>query len=102
MIVEELDPSFAHLGSFLKRWADTYPFTAECKGSVIRCRPEMIIVTSNYHPRDIWSDPAMLEPILRRFKCVEFKKLGDNWAGGVPCQNTEASTSTNTVSQFED
>jgi hypothetical protein len=57
----------------MKLWGDRFPFNGEIKGgSTGPIRPGIVIVTSNYHPRDIWTDPSDLEPILRRFNCVEF------------------------------
>lgn len=38
-------------------------------------RPQKLVITSNYHPKDIWADETTLEPILRRFKIVHFKRL---------------------------
>ena len=37
--------------------------------------PCKYIVTSNYHPKDIWHQNEDLVPILRRFKTIEFKCL---------------------------
>ena len=42
------------------------------KGGQITLRPQLIIVTSNYHPKEIWTSPKDLDPILRRFKCESF------------------------------
>lgn len=57
----------------LKRWADHYPFTAEVKGSATTIRPKQIIVTSNYHPDEIWpEDKMMKDAVMRRFKFVNF------------------------------
>lgn len=61
-------------------WADRYPFQAEIKtDSTGLIRPEIIVVTSNYSPEEIWGhDPAMVATIKRRFKVVEIVKLGDS------------------------
>eukprot|EP00965_Chrysotila_dentata_P001422 46367-Pleurochrysis_carterae.AAC.3 len=84
VLIEDFDRALSMLGHHMKIWADRYSFLAECKGKVLKIRPCLIIVTSNYHPSENWRDqPQTLPPILRRFKCVEFKVLGDTY------QNTE-------------
>lgn len=73
VIMEDFDKKHDVLGHHLKIWADRYAFPAEVKGSKVNLRPKTIIVTSNYHPQEIWTtDPQTLEPILRRFNVTHF------------------------------
>lgn len=74
VIIEDLDSIHHVLGHHLKIWADRYPFLAEVKGSAFKIRPKLIIVTTNYHPEEIWTDPRTLDPILRRFKTINFNQ----------------------------
>lgn len=67
VLIEDFSPSFGQsMEYFMKIWPDCYPFPAEIKNHITMIRPKKIIVTSQYHPNQIWKDEA-LEAILRRF-----------------------------------
>jgi len=68
VLLEDFDADHSKLLHFMKIWADRYPFPAEVKGGMLKIRPCNFIVTSNYHPREIWPLDKECEPILRRFK----------------------------------
>lgn len=82
VLMDDFDKKHEYMGYNLKIWGDRYAFIAETKGSSRMIRPKKIIVTSNYHPKDIWSDDTTLGPILRRFKVVRFMTLAESRASG--------------------
>ena len=77
VLIDDLDVKHDFMGYFLKIWADIYFFNAEVKGSTQPIRPKRIIVTSNYHPNQVWTDENTLQPLLRRFKVTRFASLVD-------------------------
>lgn len=96
-LLEDLDKDHHYMGFHLKIWADRYAFSPETKGSSLMIRPKHIIVTSNYHPKEIWNDKSTLEPILRRFKIVRFLSLSETiFQGGDEEQRAHYLTTTNT------
>lgn len=74
-IIEDFDKVHSVLGHHLKIWGDRYAFPGEIKGYQINIRPKKIIVTSNYHPNEIWTDSATIDPILRRYKIIKFSQF---------------------------
>lgn len=70
VIIDDLDKYHVKMGYYLKVWADHYSFPAQIKGGQMMARPKKIIITSNYHPNEIWTDDQTVQPILRRFKLV--------------------------------
>lgn len=68
--LEDLDKYQVKWGGLLKRLADRWPMQASLKGSMAYIRPKYVVVSSNYAIDDIWTDPATLEPLQRRFVSI--------------------------------
>lgn len=74
--IEEWSPKNEITSSFLKIWADRYPFTAKIKGGTLqKIRPKKIIVLSNYTIEECFPNTQDLGPIKRRFKVKHFINL---------------------------
>lgn len=70
--IEDIDKFQVKWGGFLKRIADKWPMMASIKQSMRYIRPLRVVVTSNYHPEQIWVDDLnTTEPIMRRFKVIQ-------------------------------
>lgn len=74
--IEEWSPKNECTASFLKIWADRYPFPAQIKGgSLKKIRPRKIIVLSNYTIDQCFEKAEDRDPIKRRFKVVHFPNM---------------------------
>lgn len=72
VLLDDLDTPM--LGHYLKIWMDKWPCTGETKGGTVALRHKRFIVTSNYHPRDLWHEDLVLaQAVLRRCIIKEFK-----------------------------
>lgn len=70
VVLDDLDTGV--LGHYIKIWADRWGCSGEVKGGTIPLLYRVFIVTSNYHPMDLWNDDkvdnsAMRHAIIRRF-----------------------------------
>jgi len=72
VVVDEVDKHHECLRSHILKWVDHRAFIGEKKGCALYIRPKIVIVTSNYHPMEIWPNPEDHGPMLRRFKLVHF------------------------------
>ena len=59
VLLDDLHPKWAEKER-LKNWADHYPFVAEIKGGSMLIRPARIVVTSNYHPREVATEMILI------------------------------------------
>lgn len=66
VIIDDFDKFMVSQGHNLKIWLDRYSFPAEIKQSTARIRPKTVIVTSQYHPSEIWDDKETQDAITRR------------------------------------
>lgn len=75
VIIDDFDKYQVSMAGELKRWLDRYPFQAQIKGGQKLIRPRNIIITSNYHPNEIWSDDITVTAITRRVEVVYFDPM---------------------------
>lgn len=77
--IEEWAPKNECTASFLKIWADRYPFPAQIKGGCLqKIRPRKIIVLSNYTIDQCFPNAEDRDPIKRRFKVKHFPAMFSN------------------------
>lgn len=74
VIIEDFDRSHHVLLHHLKIWSDRYAYPSEIKGGTLKIRPKKIIVTSNWHPNEIWEHANDAEPIIERFRLRHFPR----------------------------
>lgn len=76
VVLDDFDPTHgAYLGYFLKIWADHYAFNAEVKGGMMKARPKVIIVTSQYSIERCFERAEDVEAISRRFTLMPMGPL---------------------------
>lgn len=76
IVWDELRKSHEHSLDKLLRWSDGYPCRAEVKNGSVMLNHTKFIVTSNFHPYEIWGEEEA-KPVLRRFLCVEALEWDD-------------------------
>lgn len=102
VIIDDFDEEHKCLGHHIKIWCDRYGFIGESKFGALSLRPKVIIITSNWAPKDIWTDEKTLKPILRRFKVMNMSPLTEQttktsgtsmtWNGNAQSDGVEATT----------
>ena len=69
VILDDLDSDT--LGHYLKIWMDEYACQGEIKGATIALNYDKFIVTSNYHPDELWpNNQVMARAILDRCELI--------------------------------
>lgn len=86
VLIEDFDTYQVKQGGDMKRWLDRYPFQAPVKGGYILIRPRKIVVTSNHHPEEIWTDKLTCDCILRRVKLTH---MPFKWKPALPTPPAE-------------
>lgn len=59
----------------MKRWLDKRKFMCECKFGSYELRPLVIVITSNFHPKEIWPKESDHLPIMDRCEIIHMDKL---------------------------
>lgn len=85
IVIDDWDPNTKGINSYLKQWADRYPFTAEIKGGseVINPGSYILVVTSNY-PMNACFEGEDLTALRRRFTEWFIRDPSDMRLQGVP------------------
>lgn len=92
VIIEDFHPTKASLELLgqMKHWTDKYPFPVEIKNHVIKIRPKLVVITSNFHPLDIWPSEDLVLPLLRRLRIIKVTtQNGGFWSLRNPSVFTE-------------
>lgn len=78
VLLDDFDKLGSCLSHYLKIWADKWSCTGEIKGGTIPLNYEKLYITSNYEPKEIFTDDLeLLQAIERRFKIIHMGNAYD-------------------------
>lgn len=67
VVIDDVDKQVKQMEWHYKRWLDRYAIPVEVKGGQMVINPELVIITSQYTPAQIWDDDSeTLSAIQRR------------------------------------
>lgn len=73
MLIDDADLAIKPMEWHYKRWLDRYPMQVEYKGGMMMINPEIVVITSQYTPEQIWEgDSTTLSAIRRRCSLISF------------------------------
>lgn len=75
ILIEDFSPYDIKQSNDLKIWCDRYAFRARVLYGTLVIRPKKIIITSQYHPSEIWDDQKTVDAIMDRFVMRKMEKL---------------------------
>jgi len=83
ILLDDMDLSHGKfIGYFLKIWADHYAFNAEVKGGMLKIRPKIVIVTSQYTIEQVFQEEReTINALHRRFKRMNWNPLFNTFSG---------------------
>lgn len=85
-ILEDMDPFHKSLSYDLKIWGDRYSFRGRVLFGSIVLRPKKIVITSQYHPNEIWNDPETVGAICDRFKVIHLTEKYTGTENAMPAR----------------
>lgn len=89
MLIDDVDHAVKPMEWHYKRWLDRYAMQVEVKGGQLKINPELVIITSQFTPEQIWEgDKETLSAIQRRVVLVSLV-LPDENVGAVDHFSTE-------------
>lgn len=73
--MDDIDPTHDDLLFHIKMMGDFRPFNAEIKGGQRKIRPQVVVITSNSHPSQIFPKASRedMDAIYRRFRVLHFQ-----------------------------
>lgn len=76
VVIDDLGKEAAKsLTDKIKLWADPhFDQTGETKGGAIPLTYDLLIVTANWHPYDVWGQTEDYDPIMKRFVVSDKKE----------------------------
>lgn len=83
VLIDEIPAYQNHMCYYYKKWLDEYAFQAEVKGASVWVRPEIVVMTSNYGPNEIWASKrefdGHVEPAANNDLHAIFRRIDYFW-----------------------
>lgn len=75
IVLDDFDTKGECLSHYIKIWSDKWSCSGEIKGGTVHLQHKRFIITSNYHPCQIWSQDAVLSAAIeRRFEIIHLEE----------------------------